>query len=311
MSLLLLLRKKTKSWIERNALLYDTFTTADAAPITSPRTCEPGPGTLTAVQTDGELSINGGALVFSAQSTPSWGDQGAHLTAQTRAAGLALLTPITLTTWEEMGIGWHTAAAVVDPDSAEHAIQANTTDGQLDDENGNAIISGLSTTVEYKLLQVLRDAGCFYILDGKLCWVSDTGSTGTLYPMLANLDAAGSLSDVSVSSLASYNAAWDGDWTEVTDEITNTPGEAFDAEADHHVRITFTYETGKYFIVSGRRSAPTLYGYDVYAQWDGDIIIRQHDGVTQSQLYEGAGLLSDGVAYVIDVVVEMIYVPGD
>ena len=32
-------------------LLRDEFTTPDAAPITSPRTCEPGPGTLTFVDT--------------------------------------------------------------------------------------------------------------------------------------------------------------------------------------------------------------------------------------------------------------------
>ncbi len=43
-------------------LLYDEFTTADAAPITSPRTCEPGPGTLTAFQPSDQLGIVGSKL---------------------------------------------------------------------------------------------------------------------------------------------------------------------------------------------------------------------------------------------------------
>jgi hypothetical protein len=43
-------------------LFRDEFTTSESAPIASPRTAEPGPGTLTCVQTDGELSIVGGAI---------------------------------------------------------------------------------------------------------------------------------------------------------------------------------------------------------------------------------------------------------
>ena len=61
-----MLKKGGKSWIEKNALLYDTFKTADAAPITSPRTCEPGPGTLVITDTgnnaaivDGEFKVTG------------------------------------------------------------------------------------------------------------------------------------------------------------------------------------------------------------------------------------------------------------
>lgn len=44
-------------------LLRDEFTTDDAAPLTSPRTCEPGPGTLTVAETDGAvLSIASGEV---------------------------------------------------------------------------------------------------------------------------------------------------------------------------------------------------------------------------------------------------------
>ena len=45
-------------------LLHDEFTTAESAPLTSPRTCEPGPGLGAAVDTAPVLSIAGGALLF-------------------------------------------------------------------------------------------------------------------------------------------------------------------------------------------------------------------------------------------------------
>lgn len=54
-------------------LLNDQFTTDAAAPLASPRTCEPGPGTLTLVQNDGQFSISGGEVgVSGAGDTRLW-----------------------------------------------------------------------------------------------------------------------------------------------------------------------------------------------------------------------------------------------
>jgi hypothetical protein len=304
--LVTVLRGAGQAWIEKNALLYDTFTTDDAAPITSPRTCEPGPGTLTFVQTDGTQILSGGDFVFTAQTTPVWGDQGFYGTAQTRAAGLALLCPLTLSTWEECGVGWHTAAAIVDPDSMEHAIQANTTNGQFDTEAPVlAIASGLSAAIEYKVLQVLRDNGCFYVIDGKLYWESDSGNTATLYPEFSNLDGAGSMPDVDVLPLATYNSAWGGDWTEVTDTKTNpADGAPITMDADFSSRTTFTYEAGKsvsffFRIGSGGRSQDSLYWT---ASTSGNLILYKWVGGSRSQIGIVASQFSDGVSYQVDCV---------
>jgi len=51
----------SRRWSPRY-LLYDEFITPDAAPLTSPRTCEPGPGTLAITDTASVLSISGGQL---------------------------------------------------------------------------------------------------------------------------------------------------------------------------------------------------------------------------------------------------------
>lgn len=59
------LLKPVRFRIKRYAL-NDTFTTAEAAPLASPRTCEPGPGTLTFTDTANKFSISGGNFVVNA-----------------------------------------------------------------------------------------------------------------------------------------------------------------------------------------------------------------------------------------------------
>lgn len=63
-------------WSGISYLLRDLFTANASAPLSSPRTCEPGPGTLTLVQNDGQFSISGGALSFPAEASFAWGNQG-------------------------------------------------------------------------------------------------------------------------------------------------------------------------------------------------------------------------------------------
>jgi hypothetical protein len=153
-------------------LLLDYFTTADAAPIASPRTPEPiGAGT-TFVQTDGTQAIAGEELVFTAQATPVWGDQGFVGSGIATDAGIALSTKLNASTWEEFGIGWWTIATVTDPGNLMHAFQLNTTDGRLDNVNDTPVMTGLSTGTEYALSLIWRGKGCHHIVDGKLVWVS-------------------------------------------------------------------------------------------------------------------------------------------
>lgn len=47
-------------------LLRDEFTTAASAPLTSPRTCDPGPGTVTLTDSGNKLSVSGGELLMAA-----------------------------------------------------------------------------------------------------------------------------------------------------------------------------------------------------------------------------------------------------
>lgn len=239
-------------------LLLDEFTTADAAPLTSPRTCEPGPGTLTAAQVDGSLAVASGALDVTAQATPAWGDLGLYGAAVTRSSGVALVASISVATWEELGLGWHTAGAVADPDAMEHALQLHATDGRLDMRGDIALTAGLSTATPYKLAVILLSTGAVMaIYDGaawRLLFVSSTGATATLYPALASLDAVASLAQLAILDLTDpRNANPAGtDWSDpyslaiVHDTFTDT----------NDVNLTaHTPETGGPWTIWGNGSA--------------------------------------------------------
>jgi lysophospholipase L1-like esterase len=71
-------------------LLLDRFTTAQAAPLTSPRNCEPGPGVFTIIDTGNKLSIAGAKLV-SLAPTSGFADPRVSAALIARIAGRALL----------------------------------------------------------------------------------------------------------------------------------------------------------------------------------------------------------------------------
>lgn len=289
-------------------LLRDLFTTTDDDPITSPRTCEPTGG-LTFVQTDGGQEIASAEHKFTAQSTPAWGDQGYYDTnGQTRDSGLALFVDLNLSTWEECGIGWHTAAAVVDPDSMEHAIQANTTDGRLDTEGGTPIATGLSTSTDYELVQILRAVGCHYVLDGNLLWVEEAAGqdTAAVRPSFANLDGAGSTDNLGVVDLPAESIPeWDTDFSEITYEATAAGnGSSYNdaaAPSDLHYHGEFTYEATNYVQMRYREQGTSDSIYTYVLTGGGLRLIRLVGGGSNTILDVGS-VFSDAIYYHVSTV---------
>ena len=197
-----------------------------AAPLASPFAVDVGE--LTFVQIDGQFSISGGELVIPAQTTPAWGDLGFYeATGFARGAGLTLLGTLTLTTWEECGIAWHSAGAIVDPDNTNNTQQANTADGQIDNVSPLAIRSGLSISIAYPLVLVACNLGAklYAYIDGVwiLLWVDVVGADTTIYPMFANLDGVATMSLMRLASLAD-NASYPVPALGTRDLDLSTPG---------------------------------------------------------------------------------------
>lgn len=191
-------------------LFRDEFTTDAAAPLATPRTAEPGPGTLTLVQTDGQFSISGGELVFPAQTTSAWGDQGFYGDALTSAAGRALFSEVTLTTVKAIYLCSLGGTANV----------SNASDGPGIYMNSGSVLSlrvitspeivapvNLSVATKYKLAVVLQSAGALYFVQGgaftswTLVFLHAVATAATLYPRIANYSAAGSVNRFAVRDL--------------------------------------------------------------------------------------------------------------
>lgn len=193
-------------------LIRDQFATDAAAPLTTPRTCEPGPGTLTLVQTDGQFSIVGGAFTFPAQGTPVWGNQGAYGASLARVAGRALLGTLRFSALGANGgfIGFGGASAVfTDLISAGIFWYSGGVAAVLAD--GSTPLSGaLATATDYQCAVILRATGSFVLIKGgaftnwALLWVDAAGSGATGRPKFGNKDLAGTLDDFRVLDLPAF-----------------------------------------------------------------------------------------------------------
>jgi hypothetical protein len=194
--------------------LNDEFITADDAPVASPRTCEPGPGALTLVETDGTWAVSGGNLDFTAQSTPAWGDQGFYGDAVARVAGRMFMTVLNPSaTNKEMWFGWSVNQRVTSDFPADGAAMAgfHSTSTPLRLRNDDKYITlstvNYSTSTDYNVAIILRSAGSFIYMKGgaytdwSLLYVEDTDSTATLYPVVSVKNHSGSFDDFRIPSL--------------------------------------------------------------------------------------------------------------
>jgi len=196
-------------------LLKDDFTTDESAPIASPRTAEPGPGSLVAVQTDGELSISGQQLSVPGQSTPAWGDLGIREEdGIARAAGRIWYAKFKRTSAGFGPVFLFNSVATVEFSGAntKHGIyfEDSTT---IRAAGGNSVdIATYSINTEYEVAVVLRAAGAFLFIRGGnfLVWTliyiyppSDT--TATLYAGMTNFSATSLIPTLRITASSTFS----------------------------------------------------------------------------------------------------------
>ena len=228
-------------------LLRDEFATADASPLTTPRTCEPGPGTWTVSQNDGTLATSGEQLDFTAQATVTPGDLGLLKTSSiSRAIGLSLLLKFNCSTFGVIGvhmIQW-SSGTQTDRRHNLYITQSGIT-AQYSDGNGPMVHGALATSTDYEAAIILRSAGAFYLIKGgvfaewTLLFVHKLINTTPLYPAWQNFNAVGSLDFLRVPQLA---APWDSDNGIATDVLAGarSPGDAFTHEGDCLIEFEVT-----------------------------------------------------------------------
>lgn len=179
-------------------VLSDEFRTADAAPLASPRTCEPGPGQLVATQADGAFAIVEGDLQLAAQTTPSTGDLALRAsTAAARSGERPLIVDLRVDEGEAQAGFWSGTSLA---NGAAHVLKTAQIEPYAALHYASAT-AGLLWWIEYGerirlLIQPRAAGGAFY-------YVTSPGAFSKW--MLAGFDLAGTAANL-YAGLASDTA---------------------------------------------------------------------------------------------------------
>lgn len=183
---------------------FDTFTTAANAPVTTPRTAEPGPGTLTFVDVGNVLSIASGNLIASGGSGTN-GDPNGVAQLIPRYLGLALYGYFAITdVTQEIEIGFDDATGT----GALGADTFRVTGDLLKIYSAGAVgvtvpfIPTDTTNLGYGV--ILRPNGAFYLVHNGTNWLlvgRNYGLHDNINPVrggFANKGAAFTCSDLAI-----------------------------------------------------------------------------------------------------------------
>jgi lysophospholipase L1-like esterase len=160
-----------------NWILLDRFTTAQAAPLTTPRTCDPGPGTLTLVDTANKLSTSGGRLLV-ASVTVADSDPRVTGVLLERRAGRVLST-------RQKGAAWKFGFANTADATPRAGIQVFSSQFFLINNLVSTALITMVTTTDYDLLYIQSDVGAYMAVKGG-AWATYTLLWPSMYKTANN-----------------------------------------------------------------------------------------------------------------------------
>jgi hypothetical protein len=169
--------------------------------MSSPRTCEPGPGTLTVTDTGGHLSISGGALVADG-GTGSWGDPAVFGGGVSATNGRAFLCDISHNAAGLFAVGVGSSPAGL-PDTywyysnstnlyCINSLVASITSGDLD----VAVVLGSNRGY------FLRKVSGVWTMD----WVQTGTNPATIYPGVSSYNSSCSFDNLRVVDIPSWSS---------------------------------------------------------------------------------------------------------
>jgi len=266
------------------------FTTDASAPLTSPRTCEPGPGSLTIIDASNIFSIASSKLLVS--GTPAQN-------AQMVSAAIPFVAGRVLswTLSETAGyfrVGFHNITTL--PLAMKFSINVDAGSNAVGITDYNASVAGfqlLTPTPKVGTYYIImrENKGAFYVKDNELLWI------GRLRPVYANLYAGllcyGTLAqNLTVDDLRIFNVSASSDInTEygLATSITATPanGEAITATADGTFSISWTPKANEVLTFLFRRTDDDNTLKLVADQAAGTIKLYTRTGGTDTEINSG------------------------
>jgi hypothetical protein len=226
--------------------LRDEFTTNASAPLTSPRSCEPGPGTLTIVDTGNKLSIASNKLTGG--GVQGNGDPRFYGAGVTRVAGrflTALLTPGN--TDLSLVFGFSDSSSGVATGAILYFKRTATIKFLLPAEE---TIGAYASATAYQVGVSLRTAGALFFIKGgaftewTLLWVDNTLNAVTTYPEAGLLAGGGTQGVFTLDGLRMRDlpAPFDTDYGPATQQLAGarSAGDAFSHEANCFIKFVCT-----------------------------------------------------------------------
>lgn len=226
-------------------LLRDEFTTPESAPLASPRTCEPGPGQLTIVDTGNKLSIAGGYLDCGLGTGVS--DPRVYGNNISKTGGVCYKTTINIRT---NGISY----AGISSASTSYGFQPSA-NGIIPRDNHKFVYS-LTNNTNYTFYQIIRPSnGYLYFAKGgsqfgsEVVFVlSSLFTTGaSLVPVVLRNVAVGTVNmSVDYARLTKLSGALSEDFGIATSHIASpSSGQSVQGSANGQDEITWTAGAGE------------------------------------------------------------------
>lgn len=281
-------------------MLYASYSTAEAAPLTSPMTCDVG--TLVVTDTENKLSISGGQLVCAGgKASPSDGDPGVVSVTFNRIGGLAFYTELNpvLNSTSIRGVGWRVpstysviASFWVHPSGILYA-DANTTSALM--------LSNYSAGGNIKLYCILRPTiGAFFFHNianagWKLGYVSYTGANTTMIGTISNNNAAFTADETKVLVMKDEFAT---DWGLATGRLeTVIADDEIVMEDNGLVEFTWVAVTGETLNIMIRRISDTNTIIIRCSQSGSTIKIIKKVGGIETELDSDSQTFTNGTSY--------------
>jgi hypothetical protein len=288
-------------------LLRDEFLTDEAAPLASPRTAEPGPGTLIINDSDNAVSISGGRAQITQPN--NWTNSLRSEVQFARQTGLAAFA--TLNGNQRFGlVGWHDNATPNQVGISGIAIVGFDNVNLLAGVNKLSIIvlpSGYTFDTDMPASTVLRTAGSWLLAKvaglWTLLWVANAGTASNLYAALTgNVQQATPLKFDNFHVVA-LPAPWDDDWGIATNRIaTTSDGSTTTSEANAIIEHTITAATGVTQELDVRRTDADNRWIIRMDQAGSTIKLIERNGGFETERSSAAQTWTNGTAYRVVVI---------
>lgn len=202
-------------------LLRDEFTDDAAAPLTSPRTARPGPGTLTLVdEAPARWQVTGGVLETTGSGLTAATSPTAHI-AVTRAVGIAvkqrtlrnstygaagakLLSP-------HMGFSTVTGTNIAVGNITGLLFYGGRFAAATQNASSPQLLEADASDTYFTFVSILRSSGAFHVINDKLAFIDDIGSQATMYAGLGQLSTDRHPPKCEYIRVAQLGAPWNTD----------------------------------------------------------------------------------------------------